>query len=200
MLVIRFIHRNLAAQLRRLDRRVQLATDRFIASQLIRAAQLCAAAGDTAGALQYYGRAVDAYLSIGNGREAEILCRRIVELKPDVVRARRTLSLILLGRGDLVGAAEQVRGYVAAARAAGQEELTIRQLRLMAELTQDPRLRENLLEQCRELGGSAPAREEAVRPVSHQALEAEAGRWMSAIRLAMTNPDEINHIWSVASR
>ena len=197
---MRFIHRTLKSQLRRLDRRIQLATDRFVAGQLIRAAQLCASAGDVPGALQYYGRAVDAYLSIGNGREAEILCRRIIELKPDVVRARRTLSLILLGRGDMVGASEQIREYVAAARAAGQEELTIRQLRLMAELTQDPRLRENLLAQCRELGATTPARDEAVRPVSHHALEAEAGRWMSAIRLAMTNPDEINQIWSVASR
>ena len=196
---IRFLRRSLTTQLRKLDRRVQLATDRFISAQLIKAGQLCASAGDLAGALQYYGRAVDSYLLIGNGREAEAVCRRIIALKPDVVRARRTLALILLGRGDLTGAAEQVREYVAAARAAGQEELTIRQLRLMAELTQDERLRENLLLQCRELGGSGEASTLASRPVSSKALETEAGRWMSAIRLAMTNPDEINHIWSVAA-
>ena len=49
-----------------------------------------------------------------------------------MVRARRTLALILLGRGDVLGAAEQVREYVDAARSAGQEELAVRQLRLMA--------------------------------------------------------------------
>ena len=193
------IRRNLKSQLRRLDRKIQLATDRFVAGQLIRAGQLCASAGDIQGALQYYGRAVDSYLSVGHGREAEALCHRIIELKPDVVRARRTLALILLGRGDLLGAAEQVREYVASARAAGQEELTIRQLRLMAELTQDDRLRENLLTQCRELGGDVDPSALDSRPVSSRALESEAGRWMSAIHLAMTTPDEINPIWSVAS-
>lgn len=196
---MRFLRRNLRSQLRKLDRKIQLATDRFVATQLIRAGQLCANAGDVAGALQYYGRAVDAYLSIGHGREAEVLCRRIIDLKPDVVRARRTLALILLGRGDLVGAAEQVREYVAAARAAGQEELTIRQLRLMAELTADPRLKENLLAQCRELEGNPAESPDSPTEVPHLALESEAGRWMSAIRLAMTTPDEINHIWSVAA-
>lgn len=195
---MQFLRRNLSKQLRKLDRRVQLATDRFVATQLIRAGQLCATAGDINGALQYWGRAVDSYLSIGNGREAEELCLRIIALKPDVVRARRTLALILLGRGDLAGAAEQVREYVAAARAAGQEELTVRQLRLMAELTEDERLRENLLVQCRQLGGPGDAAGLSVRP-SSKALESDTGRWMSAIRLAMTNPDEINHIWSVAA-
>lgn len=195
-----FFRRSLRTQLRKIDRKIQLATDRFVASHLIRAGQLCAGAGDIPGALQYYGRAVDAYLSIGHGREAEMLCRKIIDLKPDVVRARRTLALILLGRGDLMGAAEQVREYVAAARSAGQEQLAVRQLRLMAELTQDDRLRENLLGQCRELGAEITAPGGSVPTVSSRALEAEAGRWMNAIRLAMTTPDEINHIWSVASK
>ena len=193
------IRRSLKSQLRKLDRKIQLATDRFVAGQLIRAGQLCASAGDIHGALQYYGRAVDSYLSVGHGREAEALCHRIIALKPDVVRARRTLALILLGRGDMIGAAEQVREYVAAARSAGQEELTIRQLRLMAELTQDDRLRESLLAQCRELGAEDTPASPAGREESSRALQAEAGRWMSAIHLAMTTPDEINHIWSVAS-
>lgn len=196
---MRLFKRSLKKQLRRIDRRIQLATDRFIAGQLIRAAQLSAGAGDVPGALRYYGRAVDAYLSIGQGREAEVLCRRMIELKPDVVRARRTLALILLGRGDLLGAAEQVREYVAAARAAGQEQLAVRQLRLMAELTQDDRLRNSLLVQCRELGAEMADPGSRTPTVSSRALEAEAGRWMSALRLAMTTPDEINHIWSVAA-
>jgi predicted Zn-dependent protease len=191
--------RSLKTQLRRIDRRIQLATDRFVAGQLIRAAQLSAGAGDLGGALRYYGRAVDAYLSIGQGREAETLCRTMIELKPNVVRARRTLALILLGRGDLLGAAEQVREYVAAARGAGQEQLAVRQLRLMAELTQDDRLRESLLAQCGELGAEIAEPGARTPTVSSRALEADAGRWMSALRLAMTTPDEINHIWSVAA-
>lgn len=196
---MRLFKRSLKTQLRKIDRRIQLATDRFVAGQLIRAAQLSAGAGDVPGALRYYGRAVDAYLSIGHGREAEVLCRTMIELKPDVVRARRTLALILLGRGDLLGAAEQVREYVAAARAAGQEQLAVRQLRLMAELTQDDRLRNSLLVQCRELGAEMADPGARTPTVSSRALEAEAGRWMSALRLAMTTPDEINHIWSVAA-
>ncbi|HUG39221.1 MAG TPA: hypothetical protein VMM12_01990 [Longimicrobiales bacterium] len=196
---MRFLRRSLKSQLKNLDRKIQLATDRFVATHLIRAGQLCASAGDLAGALQYYGRAVDAYLSIGHGREAEILCRKIITLKPEVVRARRTLALILLGRGELPRAAEQVREYVAAARAAGQVDLAVRQLRLMAELTHDERLRENLLAQCRELGAVIGADAPMAPGVGQKTLDDDAGRWMNAMRLAMTSPEEINRIWAAAA-
>ena len=54
-------------------------------SVLERAGDLCWDAGERVRAFQYFGRAVDVHLQAGESERAAAVCRKMVELDPDVV-------------------------------------------------------------------------------------------------------------------
>ena len=109
---------------------------------LNRAGNLCVDAGEPARALGYYGRAIDAYLESGRFSAAEVLCRKVLQIAPQAVRARCTLAWLALGKGHHQGSRAEIEQYVLAADRAGQQAFASQQLMMMAEAATDDALRE----------------------------------------------------------
>jgi tetratricopeptide (TPR) repeat protein len=119
---------------------------------LNRAADLAVTAGDREQALKYYGKSIDAYMSLRQFDASTAICRKVLRLVPDVVRARCTLAWLCLGKGHLEQARQHIDEYVAAARRAGREGMAAQQLRLMAQYAGDPDFRAYLTRNLRKLG------------------------------------------------
>ena len=124
-----------------------------------------AKSGDRDRALSYYGRALNDYLREGLPGMAAAVAQRMVERYPDVVRARMTLAVLSLAEGLRVLSAGTLRNtctdfhdYVQAVRAAGQEDIAIRELRRFAAATESEPVRERMAEFLDELGDVEGAR------------------------------------------
>ena len=89
----------LEAELQELERQVTAASPGYETQFLNRAGNLCVEAHQPARALGYYGRAIDAYLESGRFGAAEVLCRKVLQIAPQAVRARCTLAWLTLGKG-----------------------------------------------------------------------------------------------------
>src|SRR5690606_33439158 len=108
------------------------------------------------------------------------VAQRMVERYPDVVRARMTLAVLSLAEGLRVLSAGTLRNtctdfhdYVQAVRAAGQEDIAIRELRRFAAATESEPVRERMAEFLVELGDADGAR--AIREGEAFATEWSAG-------------------------
>lgn len=112
---------------------------------LKRAGDLCVSMEQRGKALGWYGRAVDQSLQLGDAAGAARICRLIVFVQPDAVRARCTLTWIALGTGDREAAVECLGDYAEAARRAGQTAIAARQLGLMFDAAADRGFRERLV-------------------------------------------------------
>ena len=121
------------------------------------AGDLCTSANAEARALEYYGRAVDAYLRAERWESAAAMCRKILRAAPQSVRARCTLSWLAIGKGFVADAQTQVMDYAETAYREGREALAASQIRLMGELTPSPLLRITLAEQLLTLGADKAA-------------------------------------------
>ena len=139
-----------------------------------------AKSGDRDRALSYYGRALNDYLREGLPGMAAAVAQRMVERYPDVVRARMTLAVLSLAEGLRVLSAGTLRNtctdfhdYVQAVRAAGQEDIAIRELRRFAAATESEPVRERMAEFLVELGDADGAR--AIREGEAFATEWSAG-------------------------
>lgn len=128
-----------------------------------RAGDICVSVGQRGKALGWYGRAVDQSLEIGDTDGAAQLCRLIIFVQPEAVRARCTLTWIALGTGDLQSAAALLGAYAAAARDAGQASLAVRQLGWLFDATVDTGLRRRIVDETSALGDAARADELAQR-------------------------------------
>jgi hypothetical protein len=130
--------------------------DRHIQARLYnQGAELCQSAGDTAGAKIYCGRAIDAYLEAGYFGAAAAMCRKLIRLAPDVIRARATLAVLYLGKKlveDSAFEVELVEDYIRAAKQEGDEQLLIHRLRVMAHATANQELRVLIAQRLLELG------------------------------------------------
>jgi hypothetical protein len=130
--------------------------DRHIQARLYnQAAELCQSVGDTAGAKIYCGRAIDAYLEAGYFGAAAAMCRKLIRLAPDVIRARATLAVLYLGKKlveDSAFEVELVEDYIRAAKQEGDEQLLIHRLRVMAHATANQELRVLIAQRLLELG------------------------------------------------
>jgi predicted Zn-dependent protease len=179
----------LERRLRSLDEQAELALPGFDAQYFNRAGDLCVEAGQGDRALTYYGRAIDAYLRAGRYNASGAVCRKLLRVAPDAVRARCTLAWLSIGKGMTADARREVGDYVVAAIAAGQVELARKQLRLMGRATRNPELRTLLAEQLRELGDSTAAARllepPPVRDADDDAL------WSSVLRAALMGPDDL---------
>jgi PAS domain S-box-containing protein len=166
--------------------------DEVLASDaLVTAGELCVQAGQRERALRYFGRAIDGFLEAGLDDEAEAICGRILEIAPSVVRARRTLALLAIGRRDVADAVAKVGEYVRAAMEARQTEVAIRQLRTMAAISREPDLRAFVLRELVQVGGGGPdlAREPA--PVPGGPISSEADQRALILRAALAPPTDL---------
>ncbi len=121
------------------------------------AGDLCAVVEDELRAMEYYGRAVDAYLNAERWEAAAAMCRKILRSQPASVRARCTLSWLAIGKGFVTDAQAQITDYAEAAYLFGRESLAASQLRRMGEVVIAAPLRVTLAEQLLTLGADRAA-------------------------------------------
>jgi len=124
---------------------------------LKRAGDVCVAHGEPRRALPWYGKAVDQYLELGQPDQAAELCRLIISVQPDAVRARCTLTWIALGAERHAEAGSLLSDYVSAAVRAGQTALAERQLTWMFEATRSESTRARIVVGMLKLGETARA-------------------------------------------
>jgi hypothetical protein len=152
-----------------------------------RAGDLLLAGNEVAAALELYGRAVDSFVEADRFEAGMALCRKIIRTAPGVVRARCTLTWLVIGIGYTAEAEERVRDYVRSAERSGREAIARQQLRTMSRVASEHELRLTLGEHLLLLGDSAAADE-----VFGEVFSERNGR---AIRA--TDPSEA---WQVARR
>lgn len=187
----------LEKELLSIERQVREASPGYETQFLNRAGNLCVEAGQPRRALGYYGRAIDAYLESGRFSAAEVVCKKLLRLSPDAVRARCTLAWLAIGRGYRSGTDEEIAEYVKAAERAGTEHLAAKQLRMMAEATPTPELRERLGEHLLDLEdldaaeavlAQVYAERNGLRPPP---VTDEGKLWSKLLRAALMGPDEL---------
>ncbi|HSM07840.1 MAG TPA: hypothetical protein VLA33_02350 [Gemmatimonadota bacterium] len=173
----------------------------FKAMKLKQAGERAAEAGDEQRAKDFLGRAVDAYLGTGYYDSAAAICRRLIELYPDVVRARGTLAFLALAEGlehsQFDGLADDARReiglYVKAAKSKDNDEYAAERLRIMAEATDQEAIRELIGEYLMELGDTAGA--DAVlgamfaerNDLSEEPELDQRARWSRALRVTIVS-------------
>jgi tetratricopeptide (TPR) repeat protein len=153
-----------------------------------RAGDLYLAKGERQNALKRYGDAIDAFLKSGEYDNAMAVCRKIIRVVPQVIRTRRTLAWLCLGKGFLDIAREHVDAYTYASREAGLETLALQQLMLMGQYVEDDDFRAFLAGKISELGDE----EAATRVREGRASEGvKAAGWSAVIFAAMLTPEEL---------
>lgn len=181
---------------RRLDRLQQRAADASAAFRphyFLRAAQLAGALHRRGEALRLYGQAIDGYLEAGRSRSAEVVCRKVLDEYPEVIRARRTLALLALGREDLDEAVLLLRSYAQRAGEAGDPRLVMKSLRLFAVLAESGRVRAEAIRALEVIGdeeGVRWFRSDAPPPALFEGM----GRWPRAIRAALLGPEGLREL------
>lgn len=181
---------SLENQLAALERQAKIALPGFDAQFFNRAGDLCVESDERRRALQYYGRAIDAYLEAGRFNAAGAVCRKLLRISPNAVRARCTLAWVCIGKGLLSDAKREVEQYVEAALRAGQEDLARKQVRMMAEATLNPELRQLLADNLRRLDDDDAAAEVAGAGPDGPTEDAEQ-LWARVLRAALMGPDEL---------
>lgn len=181
----------LESRLQSLEQQAEIALPGFDAQFYNRAGDLCVDMEDEARALDYYGRAIDAYLRAGRYNAAGAVCRKLLRISPSSVRARCTLAWVSIGKGLLGETQREVDEYVEAAVDAAQVDLARRQITMMAEATRNRELRALFADYLTKLDD----REAAERIMSARAAEdstepAEA-LWSRVLRAALMGPEDL---------
>ena len=161
------------------------------ASRLLnRAGDLYLVKGDRQSALKRYGDAIDAFLQSGEYDNAMAVCRKIIRVVPEVIRTRRTLAWLCLGKGFLEIAREHIDAYVSASVEAGLEPLALQQLSLMAQFVERDDFRDFLADKISQLGDDRAAK----RVREGRAKEGvRAAGWSAVVFAAMLTPEELRH-------
>lgn len=144
-------------------------------------------------ALVYFGRAIDGYLESGYFDAAAALCRRVIRLHPEVVRARCTLAFLSIGHRNLGDAIQEITEYTMAAKRSRTELYAIPRLRLMAQATRDA----NVL-RCISLAlgdlGDAEGKEQVqgrMHGAPAESLEDAGERWERLLAVALLNREQL---------
>ncbi|MGD8700221.1 MAG: hypothetical protein PVJ43_13075 [Gemmatimonadales bacterium] len=161
------------------------------ASRLLnRAGDLYLVKGDRQSALKRYGDAIDAFLQSGEYDSAMAVCRKIIRVVPEVIRTRRTLAWLCLGKGFLEIAREHIDAYAVASIEAGLEPLALQQLMLMSQFVDRDDFRGFLADKISQLGDERAA--ERVRAGTAKDGVKAAG-WSAVVFAAMLTPEELRH-------
>ena len=158
---------------------------------LKRAGDVCVSLGERRKALGWYGRAVDQYLELGEPEQAALICKLIIFVQPEAVRARCTLTWIALGAERHAEVAPLLKEYVEAARHAGQTTVAAQQLGWMFEAAHTEPTRARIVVGMLRLGETERAEELAAElagmpPGSGQADREEL--WTRVLRAAVGTP------------
>ncbi len=153
-----------------------------------RAGDLYLVKGDRQSALKRYGDAIDAFLQSGEYDNAMAVCRKIIRVVPEVIRTRRTLAWLCLGKGFLEIAREHIDAYATASIEAGLEPLALQQLLLMAQFVDRDDFRDFLADKIAQLGDDRAA--ERVRGGMAKESVRAAG-WSAVVFAAMLTPEEL---------
>jgi hypothetical protein len=124
-----------------------------------RAGDLLLAVGDIEGAIELYGRAADSFIEADRFEAGMALCRKIIRTVPAVVRARCTLTWLVIGVGHTAEATRCAAEYAAVANLAGRERHARTHVRHMSALTADHAVRLALGECLLQLGDDIGANE-----------------------------------------
>lgn len=175
--------------LQRIEKQLEKIGHGYKAARLLnRAGDLYLVRGERQSALRRYGDAIDAYLQSGEYDNAMAVCRKIIRVVPEVIRTRRTLAWLCLGKGFLEIAQEHIDTYAKASIEAGLEPLAVQQLQLMAQYVDRPEFRDFLAQKLTELG--APQAATRVREGKASADVCAAG-WAPVVYAAMLTPEEL---------
>jgi len=173
----------------RIEREIaRLGRGQEIPRLLNRAGDLYLARGDRQRALKRYGDAIDAFLQSGEYDSAMAVCRKIIRVVPEVIRTRRTLAWLCLGKGFLEIAREHIDAYARASVQAGLEPLALQQLQLMAQYVDREDFRAFLADKIALLGDDEAA--ERVRSGTAKEGVKTAG-WSAVVFAAMLTPEEL---------
>lgn len=164
----------------------------------LRAGRLAESLGLDHQALTLYGEAIDGYLEAGRGRVAEVICRQVLESYPHVVRARRTLALLAVGRDNADEAASLLSEYAETAREFGDEELIRKSLRTMGLIAGPGPVKARAVDELRTLGDEAGARmvEESEGASQDELFGGATGTWSKALYTALLGADELRALRS----
>lgn len=187
----------LEKDLAELESQAKTASPGYETQYLNRAGNLCVEAGQAARALGFYGRAIDAYLESGRFSAAEVLCRKVLQIAPQAVRARCTLAWLALGKGFQESTRSEITDYVHAAERAGQQDFAAKQLMMMAEAAIDVDLRQEIAEHLLQLDEAEKAdrvfglvfeERNGLRP---EPIADEGKLWAKLLRAALMGPREL---------
>ena len=193
----------LDAQLAALEAEARLATWPARAELHNRAADLCAAAGDRDRAQAHLGRAIDAFLEAGALESAAAMCRKLIRLSPEVVRAHCTLAFLSVRDGRMEDAGRAIADYVTATRRTRTEHFAVPRLRMLGDCVPDPAIRRQVADALREMRDADGARAILAALdcgddcVPGKGCDAES--WMPVFRAAVMDPPEPARRAAVAS-
>lgn len=178
--------------------RAETATPSYRPQYYLKAARLAASLDLESEALSLYGSAIDGYLEAGRGRAAEVVCRQVIETYPQVVRARRTLALMALGRGEMDRAATLLHEYAETARTFGDAGLMRESLRAMGLISSPGAARDQAADELRALGDEAGARmvEQGDDLSQDEVFGRAAHSWAKALQAALMGADELRRLRS----
>lgn len=156
------------------------------------AGDICFDSGARERALSYFGRAIDVHLDARQLDAVVSVCKKIVRLTPEVVRARCTLAWLALGRGVIEEANLRITEYARAAATAGQEQTASRHLRLMTDVAVNQEVLQSLAEALLELGDDVGANRAFGAAMGHAESKATAPmdselRWSTVLRVLNGN-------------
>lgn len=126
---------------------------------------------------------------------AAALCRKLIRLSPNVVRAHCTLAF-LSARDHKIGDAEQaLRDYVRATQHSRTQRFAIPRLRLMADATTDASVRRLIAHALRDLadaeGYECVLASGTERPALPRGGRDEQAQWDRLLRAALMDPQEL---------
>lgn len=185
----------MSREIQELESRASSASVAFRPQYLARAAELAAGINRREEALRLFGSAIDGYLEAGRARAAEVLCRRVLSEYPQVVRARRTLALLALGRGDYHDADRLIHEYAEAARKYGDAAVLARSLRMMASVAGAGPVLHRAAIELQAVGDAEGARMvlKAATASQDAPVGEEAGDWSTALQAALLGPADVPH-------
>jgi len=128
---------DLDSRLRKLEAEAETASAAYVGTAYNRAGDVALRGGETGRAVEYYGRAIDAFLSDGQREAARGVANKIIRVRPGAVRTLCTLTWLDLAARHSATALLHLRDYVEAAKAIDRTVIAANQIYEMARIAPD---------------------------------------------------------------